>query len=484
MQTVPKIVTDRLRTSLAAVNHPDADVLTAFSERSLPEQERAIVLEHLARCGDCRDIVALALPEAEPSQIVVRPASSGWLTWPALRWGFVAVGIFAIASFGILWQRRSAQQSVATFSSRPKGVAKVAQNETPAVPAAGASDKDSERAKAPATSAVAVPSVNAPTQEKAKEFDRLEPIDGLQGPAPGSHSRKATSGMTAGGVIGGPLPHGPEVQYQNTRSFQLNNNVQNNAANVPAANLPEAYKKQPPNAFVGQDTLATRSAPAPAVAARTQTAQANVQGQNRQDLALETKSMPLQPSEGGQGHAAEPTQEAGIGYDLKPRHAVGSAPAPPSTLSLHPPSASWTISAGNLQRSLDQGQTWQNVDVNNAPPGGMNYDVASASPEVVVNKAKVVDSKKDMAKQIALPLVFRAVAANGADVWAGGSGGQLYHSLDSGAHWTRILPVAGSVGLTGDILSLNFPDVLHGKVTTSTAEVWMTSDSGLTWQKQ
>ena len=66
MQNVPKIVRDRLQAAAPAVNHPDADLLTAFAERSLPEHERTVVLEHLARCGDCRDIVALALPEPSP----------------------------------------------------------------------------------------------------------------------------------------------------------------------------------------------------------------------------------------------------------------------------------------------------------------------------------------------------------------------------------------------------------------------------------
>ena len=65
MQNVPKIVRERLKAAAPAVNHPDADLLTAFAEDSLPGVERDGVLEHLARCGACRDIVALALPEAE-----------------------------------------------------------------------------------------------------------------------------------------------------------------------------------------------------------------------------------------------------------------------------------------------------------------------------------------------------------------------------------------------------------------------------------
>src|SRR5271165_7368620 len=100
MQNVPKIVRERLRAATPAVNHPDADVLTAFAEHSLPGLERDVVLEHLARCGDCRDIVALALPVADPVESAVKPSPTGWLTWPTLRWAFVAAGVFVIASVG------------------------------------------------------------------------------------------------------------------------------------------------------------------------------------------------------------------------------------------------------------------------------------------------------------------------------------------------------------------------------------------------
>src|SRR5271165_474386 len=107
MQNVPQIVRERLKATPPAVNHPDADALTAFAEQLLPDGERALVLEHLARCGDCRDIVALARPEPDAAQALTIPGRSAWLTWPALRWGFAAAGIAVIASFGVLEHQRS-----------------------------------------------------------------------------------------------------------------------------------------------------------------------------------------------------------------------------------------------------------------------------------------------------------------------------------------------------------------------------------------
>ena len=65
MTEVPKIVHDRLRAALPEQAHPDADLLAAFAEQALSATERDGVLQHLALCGDCRDVIALALPAAD-----------------------------------------------------------------------------------------------------------------------------------------------------------------------------------------------------------------------------------------------------------------------------------------------------------------------------------------------------------------------------------------------------------------------------------
>src|SRR5580765_3125672 len=112
MENIPKIVGERLKAAAVAVGHPDPDVLTAFSERSLPERERGQVLEHLARCGDCRDVLALSLPADEPSVAVIRPVGNRWLTWPRLRWGLVAAGVIVVGSFGALRYRGSSHPAM------------------------------------------------------------------------------------------------------------------------------------------------------------------------------------------------------------------------------------------------------------------------------------------------------------------------------------------------------------------------------------
>ena len=114
---------------------------------------------------------------------------------------------------------------------------------------------------------------------------------------------------------------------------------------------------------------------------------------------------------------------------------------------LIPPIPRWTISSdGSLKRSLDAGKTWQKITVDDHAP-------------------------------------FRAVSALGPDVWVGAAGGVLYHSGDAGEHWTRIRPAVNGSSLTADIVSLEFTDTQHGKLTTVNGETWTTTDAGQTWQK-
>jgi len=60
-----KTVRDALARQTAGDVHPSADVLTSFAEQTLPVEEKRLVTDHLARCGDCREVVFLASSAAE-----------------------------------------------------------------------------------------------------------------------------------------------------------------------------------------------------------------------------------------------------------------------------------------------------------------------------------------------------------------------------------------------------------------------------------
>src|SRR5512138_290968 len=89
MTGLPQSVRDRLAAQQqAASSHPDADMLNAFVEDALTAGERNTVLEHLARCPTCREVVAISgtLPqETAEAQSPVAPVAWRW-NWAVLRW--------------------------------------------------------------------------------------------------------------------------------------------------------------------------------------------------------------------------------------------------------------------------------------------------------------------------------------------------------------------------------------------------------------
>ena len=593
MQNVPKTVRDRLQAAPPPVNHPDADLLTAFAERSLPDRERTVVLEHLARCGDCRDIVALALPEIESVQTTVRPSPTGWFTWPALRWGFVTAAVIAVASLGILQFQRRAQHAMTASALKQPAPVEIAANEpkkeVDRFVAPTAKAEKQEKLQEPATPAFA-DSVNGAV---VADVEKKNTFHGEAHAARISPPKAAVVGGNAGATVGGPLPHGMRLLNQ----YQQQNNVQNQ---IPAP-APPAFAKQhaddiPVNGRVPAASQAVDVSGAATVAA---THGANLDAQLAESKpAVQTPSSPYsfdtlsraKPPTAQtaqeqallrlQDHAA-PGQIGGFVVDYsgaavsnarvtitpskqgKPTTAVtdtrgewliagipsgsykAEAAAPGFTTSvlalnydanqpkafaftLSPGSVSetvevaaaapqlqtetakigstissneinqlpvngrsvtdlssalqarWSINAdGALQRSFDQGTTWQTVDVSaNAAPNAASLQVSANT-----TRTKAKDANKAL-KRDAATLIFRAVSAAGADVWAGGTGGALYHSQDAGIHWIRIVPTLAGTGLTGDILTLEFPDPQHGRLSTSTSEVWITADAGQTWQKQ
>jgi hypothetical protein len=106
MEPLPKLVRHRLQATAKAGVHPDPDLLAAFIERSLSEGERVPLLEHLANCADCRQIVSFALPPLEQPQATVaaaaRPSPAPRWYRPGLRWAAVAVCVLVVGGAVIL----------------------------------------------------------------------------------------------------------------------------------------------------------------------------------------------------------------------------------------------------------------------------------------------------------------------------------------------------------------------------------------------
>ncbi|MCU1309403.1 MAG: hypothetical protein JWO20_528, partial [Candidatus Angelobacter sp.] len=105
---LPKIAQSRLRhqaTSPAGL-HPDANVLTAFVEGGLSEADRSTTLAHLAACAECREVVALSLPEQEPASLNTNLGAALWDWTRMLQWGAVAASVVVVASAVLLLNPR------------------------------------------------------------------------------------------------------------------------------------------------------------------------------------------------------------------------------------------------------------------------------------------------------------------------------------------------------------------------------------------
>jgi hypothetical protein len=483
MQNMPKIVRERLKAAKPVVNHPDPDVLTAFVERSLPERERAAVLEHLARCDDCRDVVALELPAPEAVQPVLAPTRGRWLTWPALRWGFVTAGVVAIAAFGVVqWQRHQPTREMATQTVRLEVPAGQQQTQAAAPPAVAGAAAEKQTKSLPAV----------PRSERAKSAGKANAESGenklmAREEAPQTPARKLPAGSGVGASMGArALPHGPRMPAQ----WQQQNN-QNQAS---TAWIPPTVRQQA--AGLAANEKIPISAEAVEVQAPSQPGQTNAEAKD-QDLQIHGQASQPQeaagyPVGGPVGKAKAPVKmeaanaSAVQAADVTAPQELPAAAENISVVSQFAPQTPaplprWNISpAGGLERSFDQGKTWQEVDVT-----ASLVSSAGLTSEVVAKTSRAKESSADKKALKAAPSgIFRAVTAIGPKVWAGGSNGTLYHSLDAGSHWVRVVPSSGGTILSGDIVALEFSDPEHGKITTSTAELWITSDGGQTWQKQ
>jgi hypothetical protein len=448
MQNIPKIVLKRMQ-SPPPESHPDADLLTAFAEQALAARERDHILDHLARCQDCREVLSLALPPQLSTEVQTQPldiTTLRWpvLRWPVLRWTAVAAGVLLIASIGMLQYRRQGGRDLASNVFDAKR----------SLPAA-----------APRT-----------------QMDKQE----LDAPAAVPRSKSAPSGGTAFG--GGKYSAGV-------------------SAGAPAGSAARAFKVAPRPGLAFAKTLKN---PAPSQP------QNPTPGTGQQQVAASAEVVEVEAgtapvtAQAPQNQAPQIKEQAQLAQNESPDQSTSSAdqleavdkakPALPQAATMAPAPAlrtdpaltkglgapRWTISAsGALQRSLDRGKTWLDVNVVADESTTANF-MQPATSAAITNSKSLEKKSADKQSAPAPPVVFRAlfVSSNAAEVWAGGSGGALYHTLDGGNRWTRVVPSASGIVLSGNVTGIQFSDPKNGTVTTSNAEVWSTLDDGQTWQKQ
>ena len=441
MTDVPNLVRARLAGE-APMEHPDANVLAAFSEQSLPLSEREPVLAHLARCADCREVVALALPVVETQAAPARVFGTAW-RMPALRWAAV-VTCFLVVGAAVLLRDRSAQTEMHSDADVALPAARVGgTREMPESPATAPlsvfrkgepgheADKVARTRKAlkdapsSATSGAEELEAAVAAEQKANKPAGAAQVNALS--APKTTSQFKVDGGTALDSLaakGARRDENTAVPSPSPTSQDLGASKEEARAPAQLVVAPEKTKTKAANP---SETVEVEASTAPATAG------------NEKSLEFPGRAKAAPSASALAGMQANVSAN---GASLKKQATAGTL-----TSAMAAGGAHWTLSAqGQLQRSLDNGKSWEPVPV--------------------------LES-----------VTFRALSAVGSHVWVGGAKGVLYHSADAGTHWTQVKPVSAGQQMSDDIVELRFADGQRGQLSTTSGEVWTTSDAGQTWHK-
>lgn len=460
-----------------ATVHPDADTLTAYTERSLPAAERQTVVAHLSVCGPCREVVALSqspLPESEV-QTVLKPAPiSTWrrLLTPAFGLGAAVAAMAIIAVLVLQLPQKHPQQAPNQQSSNQDSVQQTV-SQLPQETQAKAAPVEDERTRA-ATSTPSTADVKSKTIAgmdvaiAAKEARRMQTrndasqgniVAGLAAPVPPLPTRTVLTSSAE------------KKDYINTNFFT--NGTDNVVLDGQSNNLPAAPRPQPGTggAFSTSNSKITMFADLPPNAA------------GKSNVRILTPTPPAEHS------SCTVCKIVGAGVHSLHLHPSGLAPAfRSSTLG-----TSAIGGQGMFSSALAKSQP---VEASAAPakgeasglaasdalsPGAMSVSGArSSSPTWKVVGGKLLKSSDQSQWEDAYPTAgfeFSFVSARGHDVWAGGSHASVIHSRDSGVTWENV-----SLGdaATGTVLSI-IAGSASVQVKTSDNQVWSSSDGGKTW---
>jgi hypothetical protein len=417
MTDIPKIVQERLQAAAKTEVHLDPDLLTAFAENSLAGCERVQVLQHLAQCAACRDVVSLALPQVELTHST-RPARSPWLSWPVLRWGALATCVVIVGAAVTLRHERSQETALFVEEKAP----------APPAPPPAKLTVESQVSPQPTqkwAAKIAPPSPFQPRRDSGAAGKLAKQREGAD-----ARSAAVASTMKAMKPLRNDQPANPAVKFANSEP------VGQMAAVAPASPpAPKAANAEAPTEERKDNLDYTARASKETVTVETQSVA--VAAQAAPGKAQNASAGVLGGVSGDQKADAAGTRTETVSGEYDKLSRAGNKTAP-----------RWTLSPdGALQRSFDSGRTWQTIPV------------ASA-------------------------VTFRALAANDSDIWVGGAAGVLYHSSDAGQHWTQIKLVGDGKPLTADIITVEFTDSRHGKLTTDDHETWTTIDGGESWRRR
>ena len=472
----------------AAQVHPDADMITAYVEESLPSTERETMVAHLAVCEPCREVVVLTqslLAEPATQTVLTAAAIPRWrrLFTPAFGAAASVVAMAAIAFMVIQLPQKNLKQfsngPTSRASAQETQQAKVTPIPDQTVPteAKGAvqaqNSAPAQNLETRSASAAGKSQINA---AKVGEIKREESARAKATPAPAAPVPAAPAGQPAKmAVLTGGLS---KKDYVNTNFF-TSSSADNVVLDSQSNNLPPAPQPQPGATNTGFNTASNKI----------------------------TMFADLPPNAAGKSNVrmltpAPPPEHLGCTV-------CKFVQSTAHTLGFHSPVRTPALRAGALSSSALGGpgmfsgtiEKSQPVEISAAPERADTDSLAasgslsagamaqsrrltdSASPLWKIAEGKLMKSAGQSQWEDAYPVAsstveFSFVNARGNDVWAGGSHAYMIHSRDGGSTWETVKLGDNASGTIVSIIA----GTMSVQVKTSDNQTWSSADGGITWK--
>jgi hypothetical protein len=449
-------------------------------EELLPSIERQQVLHHLSKCGQCREVIALAMPDisavansglqASAATARVSPIRR-WFTSPAFGLaGSLAATILGVTLLlrlapnpnGAQRVEQSTHQAIANPVPSPAAQNTVAQSQVAEMPQAPLTGNTQPAAAAGPTASAQAPrsrsvlTVVSPVRSRSSDLaaQQQEKSAADKVPVVVADLRRdyinktflANSYETQVPTLYRDLPQAPAPAQTNLAfappAVVAGNTFQSSSAFQIPANSAGANRGV--LAFYSSDTVSGRGSSLITkivdLGKRPLTRRLGppIPSSSLGDRAMFQPGMPVGQAGDAVATKAETSMQAGslAGSQAFSSRALAPSAGKAGTTSQY----QWKVVQGKLLRSSDLNQ-W--IEEN---PGGEN-------------------------------LKFSVVSPNGSEIWAGGSDAALVHSKDGGATWERVTLGASA---TGTITSIEAAgrNVL---VKSSSGQSWSSQDGGKSW---
>ena len=549
MNEVPKIVYHRLRAAMPAAElleqmHPEADVLTAFAEQALSAPEREGVLQHLALCGNCRDVVALALPATDPlvTDAILRPREVGeeesvvtvlsgteavtrsgnregksrfaWagFGWGQMRWATLAAGV-AVAIFVVRPALEHIGKPHPQVNSAANQISPAAQATTPLQTASGAVPVNSAVAtKNAVTGATSSTLTDGKIASNKVKRNGVEPMSGANMTGADTSLANTIDGLD-GRPVSSPQPQPPQMTASRSEQsgMQLVGTLGANGGSVKRnADRLKTDRLKKDAVPAGLAGAPRRELGAPGAESKSEAEKAAL------GKSVVASSSTMVEVTAGASTEVETTAESGSTPVSTEANLMAQADQPPRERTMLQ-DAPAIIKA---KPALDDSATRDVAATAANESGKTSAGQASTSTEVASLQAEVTPKAKtrNFAAQAAAPLAMQKQSANwtiaggvlqrsldgghtwqmaartehallcyasrGQEVWAGGQAGTLLHSVDNGATWSAVAVSFGGQRLSSDVTRVDVRGPAEIVLSTDAHETLSSTDDGKTWEKK